>query len=221
MLDWLKSEIRRYTGDHGSFPSNAPIESLRYIVFDTELTSLDNRSNRLLSIGAIAMEGPRIKLGEQFYRVVNPGVPVPAESVVIHRLRSEDVQRGEPLTETLNELRQFIDGAVLVGHFVNIDLKILKKELGGDRHVLDNPAVDTARVHHWILRHGTYSEDLPAQLEKLDLDTVARFYGLASQDAHHALSDAFLTAQVWQKMIHALTDKKVRTLRDLLRAGGA
>ena len=66
-------------------------------------------------------------------------------------------------------------------------------------HRLDNPAVCTARTYHWILRQGPYSEDLPLKLEKLDLPTVAKFYSLDVQDAHHALADAFLTARVWQK----------------------
>ncbi|HEY6370061.1 MAG TPA: putative nucleotidyltransferase substrate binding domain-containing protein [Candidatus Sulfotelmatobacter sp.] len=63
---------------------NAALDSLRYVVLDTELTSLDHRTNRMLSIGAIAMLGPSIQLGTQFYRVVNPHVPIPAETVVIH-----------------------------------------------------------------------------------------------------------------------------------------
>jgi DNA polymerase-3 subunit epsilon len=220
MLDWLKSTLRR--GEQSSaFPRDAPLDTLRYVVLDTELTSLDARSNRLLSIGALAMDGAKIRLGENFYRLVNPGVPVPAESVVIHKLRSTDVERGEPPAQTLADLRRFIEGAVLVGHFVNVDLKVLRKELSATGHELDNPAVDTARVHHWILRHGRYSEDLCVQLDKLDLATLAKFYGLGLQDPHHALADAFLTAQVWQKMLYALRAKNVRKLKDLMRIGRA
>ncbi|HTR26545.1 MAG TPA: 3'-5' exonuclease [Terriglobales bacterium] len=213
MLDWLKSAMQRDSG------SGTLLDAVRYVVLDTELTSLDKRTNRLLSVGAVAMEGAKIKLGEQFYRVVNPGVPVPAESVVIHKLRKEDVEQGESVSACLDGVRTFIGDAVLVGHFVNVDLKILRKELGTEKHKLGNPAIDTARVHHWILRHGPYSEDLALQLEKLDLATVAKFYGVEVQDQHHALSDAFLTAQVWQKMLHALPGKRVRRLKELLRIG--
>ena len=93
-----------------------PLEALRYIVLDTELTSLDHRTNRLLSIGAIAMQGSSIQLGQQFYRVVNPQVSIPAEGIVIHKLRSEDVQNADDPGKTLDDLRSFIAGAVLVGH---------------------------------------------------------------------------------------------------------
>jgi DNA polymerase III epsilon subunit-like protein len=55
----------------------------------------------------------------------------------------------------------------------------------------------------------------------LDLATMAKFYSLDVQDAHHALSDAFLTARVWQKMLYLLQAKGIGNLRKLLSIGGA
>ena len=221
MSGWFKRGMGFDDGDNTAPSKDATLDSIHYVVLDTELTSLDHRTNRMLSIGAIAMQGPSIQLGNQFYRVVNPQVQIPAESVVIHKLRSEDVVSGEQPRKCLDDLRKFIEGAVLVGHCVEIDLKILDKEMRQTGLELSNPAIDTARVHHWILRHGQYSEDLSVQLDNLDLTTLAKFYNLDVQDAHHALSDAFLTARVWQKMLHTLQSKGVRDLQKLLRIGGA
>src|SRR5208283_504523 len=178
-------------------------------------------SNRLLSIGAITMDGTKIRLGEQFYSVVNPGVAVPAQSVLIHKLRPNDIEKGEPPAQALASLQEFIAGKVLVGHFVNIDLKALRKELGDSCHRLNNPAIDTARVHRWILQHGPCQEDLVHQLENVDLATLAKTYKLDFHEAHHALDDAFLTARLWQKMICTLERMNVHNLRDLLRIGKA
>lgn len=221
MPGWWKHESQSPEGGAAALSKDSALDSLRYVVLDTELTSLDYRTNRLLSIGAIAMQGPSIQLGNQFYRVINPGVSIPAESVVIHKLREEDVVGGEQPEKCLDDLCQFIEGAVLVGHFVDIELKILGKEMSQTGHQLNNHAIDTARVHHWILRHGPYSEELSAQLEKMDLATLAKFYSLDAQDAHHALCDAFLTARIWQKMLYTLQAKGVRNLRKLLSIGGA
>jgi DNA polymerase III epsilon subunit-like protein len=93
--------------------------------------------------------------------------------------------------------------------------------MGQTGHKANNPAIDTARVHHWILRHGPYYEELSVQLEKMGLATLAKFYSLDVQDAHHALCDAFLTARIWQKMLYTLQAKGVRNLRKLLSIGGA
>jgi len=220
MFSWPKADRGNKDGS-SHFSKDAALRSLRYVVLDTELTSLDKSTNRLLSIGAITMEGPRIQVGQQFYRLVNPGVPVPAKSVLVHTLRSEDVQAGEPLPMVLAEFCQFIQGAVLVGHFLGVDLRALRKELGGSGRELNNPAVDTARIHHWILRRGPYSEDLPVRMEKLDLPTVVKAYGLERLDAHHALYDAFLTACAWQRMMPLVEERGIRKLGQLLRIARA
>ncbi len=212
MLGWLKSERQK-----NPFPGDTHLDSVRYVVLDTELTSLDPRSNRVLSIGAIVMEGPRIRLGEQFYRTMNPGVPIPPDSVLIHQLRSEDLDGAELPGDVLKNLLKFVTGSVLVGHFVHFDRKALWKELGDDRHRLDNPAVDTARAHHWILRHGRHSDDLAIQLEQQDLTALARYYQLEVHDSHHALADAFVAAQLWQRMLARLAANGIHTLRDLLK----
>ena len=217
---WWKRASAGRAGNNPTISGDTPLDSLRYVVLDTELTSLDHRTNRLLSIGAIAMQGPSIQLGNQFYRVVNPNVPIPAETIRIHQLRPEDVAGAEPPGAVLDEFRQFITGAVLIGHFIDIEMRILGKEMGQAGIEFSHTAIDTARVHHWILRHGPYSEDLPVQLERLGLPTLARFYSLEVQDVHHALSDAFLTARVWQKMLYLLQAKNVRNLRKLRSIGG-
>jgi DNA polymerase III subunit epsilon len=218
MRRWLRvgrsHELRNFP-----FTKDTPLDAVRYVVLDTELTSVNSRSNRLLSVGAIAMDGPRIRIGEQFYREVNPGISVAEASVLVHKLRPNDVADAEPTHQVLANLRKFIAGAVLVGHFVEIDLNILRKELAVTEHALNNPAVDTARVQEWILRRGPYSEDLPHRLENLDLLSLAKAYGLECHEAHHALSDAFVTAGIWQKMLYVVQGKGIGKLGELLRIG--
>ncbi len=214
MRHWLK-----FGEWKGEYPPETPIRSVRYAVLDTEFTSLDQRSNRLLSVGAITMEGASIRMGEQFYRVLNPGVEVPASTVVVHKLRPSDIELGEPPLQALAELRDYVAGAVLVGHFIKIDLDILRKEMRGTDHSFDNPVVDTAQVHRWLLRNGRYSEDLFHRLEILDLASLAKIYNIELREAHHALDDAFVTARLWQKLIYQLEARGVRTLAALLKIG--
>ena len=219
MSTWLKN-LARWEWN-GVFSKDAPLLSLRYVVLDTELTSLDPRSKRMVSLGAIAMHGGSIRLGEQLYCVTNPGMAVPAETVLIHGLRPADVIAGRAPQEAAQELVKFAEGAVLVGHFLHIDLEALRKELP-ETSPLGNPAVDTARVQRWLdLRKQSYQEDRGHQTENLDLASLAGRYGLQLHEAHHALDDAFLTAQLWQRLLHALDQAGVRTLGRLLRVGRA
>lgn len=216
MIHWLK-RLRTGRNDGAARNKNA-IDSLRYVVLDTELTSLDSRTNRILSIGALAMDGAKIRLGEQFYRVLNPEVAVPEKTIVVHGLRPKDVEEGEPPDVALSEFREFAEGAVLVGHFLRIDVEALKKELGSKRKQLRNPTIDTAAVHRWLeLRKRTYAEATDDLMAEMNLASVAEHYGVEARDEHHALSDAFVTARLWQKLLHHLQLEGIRTLRQLRR----
>jgi DNA polymerase III subunit epsilon len=220
MPDWFKLG-RQVDSTNSYFAKKTPLRDQRYAVVDTELTSLDAKSNRLLSIGAIAMDGMKIRIAEQFYRVVNPGVDVPAAGVLVHKLLPNDVEQGIPPEQALAELRQFIEGRVLVGHFVHIDLKALRKELGDQQHEFGNTAIDTARAHRWILQHSPWREDLEQQMSNISLATLAKLYNLDFEEAHHALEDAFVTARLWQKLLAKLESMKIVNLGDLLRVAKA
>src|ERR1017187_5577911 len=114
MFSWLHLQKPRY--DVSEFPADAELDTLRFTVLDTEMTSLEARTNRMLSVGAIRMNGGRIYVGQQFYRVANPGVAVPEKSVLIHKLRPEDIEQGEQPTVVLKALAEVCKGSVLVGH---------------------------------------------------------------------------------------------------------
>jgi len=152
---------------------------------------------------------------------VNPGVHVPAEGVLIHKLRPGDVNQGVAPEDALAELLKFVEGRVLVGHFVQIDMQALRKELGSQQHELGNLAVDTAKAQRWILKNGPWREDLEQQLANVSLEALAKVYNLDFHEAHHALQDAFVTARLWQKLLARLEAMKVTTLGNLLKAAKA
>ena len=54
---------------YGGLDPQKPILDVRDVVMDTELTGLDPRKDSIVSIGAVAMEGGRIVLGEQFSEI--------------------------------------------------------------------------------------------------------------------------------------------------------
>ena len=206
-------------GEPAELAKETPIDRVRFVVLDTELTSLDRRTNRLLSVGAIAVTGTRIHLGEQFYRLVNPGVAVPSAGVVIHKLRPEDIANAEPPERVLGELREFVGNAVLMGHFAEIDRDVLRKEFAALGDHLDNPMICTARLQRWIVQKSAYKEDQFRDLENVDLATLAGLYGLPHQEAHHALDDAFTTARLWQRQKHSLAQLGIDTVGQLLKIG--
>jgi DNA polymerase-3 subunit epsilon len=214
MPHWLRGLLSARSCE---IPTSTALEQVRFVVLDTELTSLDKRTNRLLSVGALAMQGSKIRLGEEFYRVVNPGVDIPADSILVHGLRPADIAAGEPSETVVKDLREFLSGAAIVGHFVGIDWGVLSKELHGTGKGLANPVLDTAAAHQWLELHEHRVRGLDELQGRCDLATLAEEYGLEARDAHHALYDAYVTAQLWQKLLTRLQHAGINTLGKAMR----
>ncbi len=213
----MLNELRQLFRREEAIPSEARLDALRYVVFDTEFTSLDQRSNRLLSIGAVAMQGGRIRVGEQFYALTNPGVAVPGTSVVVHKLRPEDIAQAEAPQTALEQFLEFSRGAVPVGHCVHYDVDIVRKECAAFGCDWKQPSIDTANVHRWLeMKRQHYPvEAFDERTICTDLASVAAHYKVTFEEAHHALADAFVTAQIWQRELAALAARGVHTWRQL------
>lgn len=197
-----------------AFANSNLLRETRFVVVDTELTSLERRTNRLVSIGAVAMYGSSIRIGEQFYRVANPGEDLPAESILVHELRPADVAGGDAPAVVVREFHEFAKGSVLVGHFVGIDINALRKEL---QETFPNPFIDTARAFHWLQLHGERVRGLDEVEGRMNLAALAKRYDLEIREAHHALGDAFTTAQLWQKLLVELESGGITTLGQALK----
>ncbi len=209
--NWIASLL---PGANPAFRGSVPLRESRFVVFDTELTSLDRKTNRMLSIGAIAMQGTNIRLGEQFYRLVNTSEAVPRESILIHGLRPADIAEGDTPSQVVRDFYAFAEGAILVGHHVSIDLQALRKEL---QETFANPHLCTARTAHWLHMQREQKRGLDEVDMPLNLAALAQEYGIEAAEAHHALGDAFTTAQLWQRLLVELEAHGITTLAEALK----
>ncbi|MBI5640535.1 MAG: 3'-5' exonuclease [Nitrospirae bacterium] len=197
------------------------IENADYVVIDTELTGLDLKKDSVVSIGAVRMKGGRIDLGNAFYRMVNPSSEMDHRSIVVHEITPSDVAEKPPVADVLSEFLDFCRDAVIVGHFISMDMDFIGKEIKRGRGPrMKNSMVDTFRLYGWIKSSQTgFSSHYHADTDDLNLFSIAREYGVPVNGAHNALSDAFMTAQLFQRFLSLLPGLGVRTLRDLLTIG--
>jgi DNA polymerase-3 subunit epsilon len=213
--DWLKAQknIKK------NFYPKLPIHQVEFVAFDTELTGLDFKRDSLISIGAVKLSGAAILPGETFYRLIKPECELKRQSVVIHELTHSDLECADEVLDVVADFVKFADGAVLMGHFVHIDLnfvnKVLKQNFGVS---LKNPAVDTATLHDWLYENDSrFARHYKGMTSQSDLFSMARKYGVDGGKAHNAFSDAYITAQLFQRFAHFLPDCGVKTLKDLLK----
>lgn len=190
------------------------IESVSFVVFDTETTGLDIRRDRILSIGAVRIENRVIDLSASFECLVrqdrrNGG----RESIPIHGILP--IERPDSLDEeqAVQAFLDYVGNSVLVGHHVLFDTGMINealKRMGLGK--LKNRYLDTARLA-LRLQTGPYRQ--PGQYP--GLDQLCDQYGILPDDRHTAAGDAFLTAILFLKLLHQLKGRGVRNLEDLLR----
>jgi DNA polymerase-3 subunit epsilon len=198
-----------------------PVEQCRYVVMDTELTGLDVKKDSIVSLGAVAMEGGRIVLGSQFYELVRPAAALKSESVVVHGITPEEVRDKPSIGAVIEDFLAFCEGAVVVGHFIGLDLSFLNKELRRlQGRAFAGPVVDTLKIHEWIRRHdGDFSRHFDGMARDKDLFSLAKKYHIQISAAHNAQMDAFITAQLFQRFLRFLPQLGVRTVKELLKIG--
>ena len=196
-----------------------PIGESRYVVMDTELTGLDVKRDSIVSIGAVAMQGGRIILGETFYEMISPETALRSESIVIHGIMPSEVVGKPSIDGVLVDFLKFCEGAVVVGHFLSLDLSFLNKEMKRlQGRKFGQPVADTQRMHDWMQDQSRGARgQYDACEENKDLFSLAKKYHVQVSAAHNALMDAFITAQLFQRFLSFLPALGVRTVKDLLR----
>jgi DNA polymerase-3 subunit epsilon len=213
--DWLESQqdLKK------NFASKLPIDQVDFVAFDTELTGLDFKRDAIISIGAVKLRGTTILPAKTFYRLVKPECELKSKSVVVHELTHSDLECAEDILDVVGDFVKFADNAVLIGHFVHIDLnfvnKVLKQNFGVS---LKNSAVDTSTLHDWLSENDSrFARHYKGMTLQSDLFSMARKYGVEGGKAHNAFSDAYITAQLFQRFVSFLPECGIRTIKELLK----
>ena len=159
-----------------------------YVVFDLETTGLELMSNGITEIGAIKIVNGKIK--EQFTTLVKPDYRISEENFKITGISEEMVKDAPKIGAVIPDFMKFIEGAVLVAHNAEFDLKFIKRFAGAEEYEIKNKVLDTLELAR---------NNLP-QLKGFDLATIAEYFGIVFHH-HRALSDAYCTAEAFIELM--------------------
>ncbi len=176
--------------------------SLNQITFssiDLETTGLDISKDEIISFGGVKIKNLKISLGDSFYRVVKPSIDIKKESILIHGITPSEIEDAPPIEKVLPEFLQFIKGTVLIGYFVNFDIKMLSKytqKLYG--FPILNPYVDL-REFVFYTERKRYRQAV--QKEDMTLEELASRYNVPVFHRHNAYYDSLITGLVFIAMV--------------------
>lgn len=166
--------------------ASLPLESLDYVIVDTETTGLNVKRDEIVQIGAVRIVDGKVLDGDSFERLVNPGRPIPKESIRFHGITDEMVAHAPGIDEMLAEFLDYAGDAVLVGHNIAFDLSFMNR--AGN---VPNPSLDTM-----LLSIAAF----PARRDHT-LDSLSGHFDEIVEGRHTALGDADLTARIFLKLL--------------------
>jgi DNA polymerase-3 subunit epsilon len=134
-------------------------------------------------------------------------------SVVVHGIRTVDLDDAPPLDEAIVPLMDALAGRVLVAHAATVERTFLGVAMRGLGVRLRGPVLDTNELGRLLIAE---SGDPPPSF--LPLGNLARSLGLPEHRPHHALSDVLTTAQVFLALVTHLEQRGPETVGSLARA---
>lgn len=194
-FNWFKKIVKDYPKFWETYLScfdENESKTKRYVVFDCETTGLDYKSDRILSIGAVAIQNDKIIVGDFMEVFLQQDIFKP-ESVPIHGILKEGKEEKIVEAEAIIRFLEFIKDATLVGHHVAFDIEMINQAL--DRlnvGTMKNQAMDTD-VMYQKLKYLPYEQHA-------SLDELCDIYKIKKSDRHTASGDAFITALLFLKL---------------------
>jgi DNA polymerase-3 subunit epsilon len=185
---------------------HTPLSALEYVVFDTETTGLQpSRGDEIVSLSAIRVRQGRMQGADTFHTLVNPGRPIPQESIRFHGIEDSMVADAPTIVDILPRFYEYVGTAVLVAHNAAFDKKFLDLAAArANMPQLDNPILDTLFLSYGIHR----------DFEGHNLDAIAERLGIQVEGRHTSLGDARATAAVLLRLIQLLAPRGIATLAE-------
>jgi DNA polymerase-3 subunit epsilon len=155
--------------------------------FDIVATGISTRADRIVEL-AIVILYPDGHNSEHIWRV-NPGMPIPQESIAIHGITDEDVKDSPRYSEIADEISEVLEGCDLAGYNnTRFDIPMLIEEFARANIIFDmenRRNVDIQRIFH--------------RNEPRTLTAALSYYCDEEHvDAHGALPDVIATIKVFE-----------------------
>jgi DNA polymerase-3 subunit epsilon len=167
--------------------------SVPFAVVDLETTGLEPERDAIVSFGVVPVDGGVARLDRAVSRIVHPDRPMAADVVAIHGIRPHDLDGAASLDAVADELRSAIEGRVVVAWTSWVEAAFLARALGGTVNAWSRRIVDVRRLA--ILEDHLAGRN-PSPAVSASLSVTADRFGVPPDRPHHALWDAFVTAQL-------------------------
>ena len=170
--------------------------------FDLEATGINISTDRIVEISILKIFPDSSQ--ELKTLKINPTVPIPLETSLIHGIYDKDVADAPTFKEVAKELFRFFEGADLAGfNVLKYDIPLLVEEflrVGIDFDIEKRNLLDAQKIFF--------------MMEKRNLSSAYKFYcGKTLENAHSAEADTIATYEVFKSQIERYQGQELEDLQ--------
>jgi DNA polymerase III epsilon subunit-like protein len=176
-----------------------------FVAIDLETTGLDPRRDAIVEVAAVPfLEG---RSGPVYATHVDPGRPIPPESVRVHGITDSMVAGSPMIGDVLPRLDAVCGRHVLVGYGVGFDIAVLERErLAHGYSPMTNAVLDTKRL----------ASALRPEWATFDLEGLATLLGIGILGRHTSEGDARAAGEILLTLIPELLLRGIRRVDEAL-----
>lgn len=173
-----------------------------WVALDCETTGLNVRTDDIIAIGAVRIQGNRIMTSEGLELLVRPEKRrLSADSVRVHRLREQDVAQGLSADEAMMKLMHFIGSRPLVGYYLEFDVAMINRVLFPILGMgLPQPKIEVSSLYYDHKYRQLPHQARDSGAIDLRFATLMKDLGLPLWPAHDVLNDAVMAALAFLKL---------------------
>lgn len=193
-FDWLTgNNLPQFWKNYLHYFDNDDKQSLkRYVVFDMETSGLDWREDVILSIGAIAVVGDAIEVGD-FLEVYVKQERFVTQSTSLLGVIKEQNQEKFVEAEAMIRFLNFVKDSTLVSHNINLDVEMINQAL---------KRLDLGRMKNAIMDTNVLFQKWKGLDEnhKASLDEICDALKINKTERYTASGNAYTTALIFLKL---------------------
>lgn len=177
---------------------DTPVDQVRFVLLDSETTGLDPRKDRLITIGAVTVQDGEILLEDSFEAMIQ--VAYNNASVTVHGITRDEAAGAMEEREAVELFLDYLRDGVIVGHHIGHDVETIS--YATERHWgfrLRNRSLDTMEMTLRLDDAGAFAGREMAK--GFSLDALCDMFGVEPHDRHTAGGDAFITAQIFLRLL--------------------
>ena len=200
-----------------TWTDHSSIDDVRFVVLDSETTGFDPRNDRIITIGAVAVQHQEIVLADSFESLLK--IERNTSAVTVHGVTRDESGRGVEEPVALELLLDYLKDGVIVGHHIGHDIAALNAAYERNWHLtLANRWIDTLLLSVLLQGDGAFAGQ-PA-IRRLSLEALGDVFHVIPHDRHTAGGDAFITAQIFLRLLRLAVKAGRNTLAPLGESAG-